>query len=197
MKKEITVLTLCALLFALSIPANAQQPKKLPRVGLLISAPSLSLPAHGAHSWLVSRVPAGEILGRRTHGPERRAFGKAFTGSQALLPQPGQALQVIERVALAEHWESKESGKLRDWLNTILACRIKKYPPPYVLFRPEEVHLASRTRDILAPTPVRNVRVTYRARRFNGEQLAVSHPHPDRLAAVKTRTVDTYLLLGE
>jgi hypothetical protein len=57
MKKEITVLTLCALLFALSIPANAQQPKKLPRVGLLISAPSLSLPAHGAHSWLVSRVP--------------------------------------------------------------------------------------------------------------------------------------------
>jgi putative ABC transport system substrate-binding protein len=35
MKKTITVLTLCAMLFALSDSASAQQPKKVPRVGYL------------------------------------------------------------------------------------------------------------------------------------------------------------------
>ena len=33
MKKKITVLTLCAMLFALSYSASAQQPKKVPRIG--------------------------------------------------------------------------------------------------------------------------------------------------------------------
>ena len=35
MKKKITVVTLCALLFALSLPGRAQQPKKVPRIGYL------------------------------------------------------------------------------------------------------------------------------------------------------------------
>ena len=35
MKKKITVLTLCAMLFALSVSAEAQQPKKVPRIGYL------------------------------------------------------------------------------------------------------------------------------------------------------------------
>jgi hypothetical protein len=35
MKKKITVLTLGAMLFALSFPAQAQQPKKVPRIGYL------------------------------------------------------------------------------------------------------------------------------------------------------------------
>jgi hypothetical protein len=38
---------LFVLLLALSFPAQAQQPKKAPRIGLLISAFSLSLPADG------------------------------------------------------------------------------------------------------------------------------------------------------
>jgi putative ABC transport system substrate-binding protein len=33
MKKKITVLTLCAMLLALCFPAEAQQPKKVPRIG--------------------------------------------------------------------------------------------------------------------------------------------------------------------
>jgi putative ABC transport system substrate-binding protein len=37
MKKKITVLALCAMLFALSLPATAQQPKKIPRIGYLSS----------------------------------------------------------------------------------------------------------------------------------------------------------------
>src|SRR5262247_1495087 len=42
MKRKITVLTLCALLFALSISADAQQGKKIPRIGFVTSfgAPS-------------------------------------------------------------------------------------------------------------------------------------------------------------
>ena len=35
MKKKITVLALCAMLFALSLPATAQQPNKVPRIGYL------------------------------------------------------------------------------------------------------------------------------------------------------------------
>jgi putative ABC transport system substrate-binding protein len=35
MKKTITFLTLCAMLFALSFPSQAQQPTKIPRIGLL------------------------------------------------------------------------------------------------------------------------------------------------------------------
>ena len=35
MKKKITVLMFCATLFALSFPAEAQQPKKVPRIGYL------------------------------------------------------------------------------------------------------------------------------------------------------------------
>jgi ABC-type uncharacterized transport system substrate-binding protein len=35
MKKQITFLTLCAMLFALSVSTEAQQPKKVPRIGYL------------------------------------------------------------------------------------------------------------------------------------------------------------------
>jgi ABC-type uncharacterized transport system substrate-binding protein len=41
MKRQVAVLTLCALLFALCFPAGAQQPTKVPRIGFLItSSPS-------------------------------------------------------------------------------------------------------------------------------------------------------------
>ena len=45
MKRKITVLTLCAMLFALSLPAQAQQPKKVPRIGFLSSASPAALSA--------------------------------------------------------------------------------------------------------------------------------------------------------
>jgi hypothetical protein len=42
MKRKITILVLCAMLFALCLPAEAQQPKKIPRIGYLASVePSL------------------------------------------------------------------------------------------------------------------------------------------------------------
>ena len=44
MKRKITVLTLCALLFALCASAGAQQPKKVPRIGFLLAFSSSSYP---------------------------------------------------------------------------------------------------------------------------------------------------------
>jgi putative ABC transport system substrate-binding protein len=40
MKKRFTVLTLCALLFALCVPAQAQQPTKVSRIGFQLDAPA-------------------------------------------------------------------------------------------------------------------------------------------------------------
>src|SRR4030095_14946585 len=40
MKQKITVLTLCAALLAFSFLAQAQQPKKIPRIGVLIAGPA-------------------------------------------------------------------------------------------------------------------------------------------------------------
>src|SRR6266545_3347284 len=44
MKKKITVLTLCAVLFALRFPADAQQPSKIPKIGWLGVRPAASDP---------------------------------------------------------------------------------------------------------------------------------------------------------
>src|SRR6266496_4173342 len=45
MKKKITVLTLCAMLFALCSSAQAQQPKKIPRIGFLSATSPSSISA--------------------------------------------------------------------------------------------------------------------------------------------------------
>jgi putative tryptophan/tyrosine transport system substrate-binding protein len=45
MKKTITVLTLCAMLFALCFPAEAQQPKKVPRIGFTANNPGTPVEA--------------------------------------------------------------------------------------------------------------------------------------------------------
>src|SRR5262245_9236649 len=49
MKRKITVLTLCAMLFALRVSAEAQQPKKVPRIGYVSgSSPVTSDPRFDA-----------------------------------------------------------------------------------------------------------------------------------------------------
>ena len=39
MNRKITVLTLCAMLLALTVPGQAQQPTKIPRIGVLGASP--------------------------------------------------------------------------------------------------------------------------------------------------------------
>jgi len=74
---------------------------------------------------------------------------------------------------------------------------MKKRPPPSVLFRPEEIHLASSQCRVFAPPPEWNIRVTNRAGRIDGEDLAVTHPHLDWLTTVKARTINSHFVLGE
>jgi hypothetical protein len=45
MKKKITVLALCAMLFALCYYAEAQQPEKVPRIGFLANSTASSMAA--------------------------------------------------------------------------------------------------------------------------------------------------------
>src|SRR5262249_43828409 len=45
MKKKITVLSLCAMLFAVSFRAEAQQLTKVPRIGHVLAAPPAAVPA--------------------------------------------------------------------------------------------------------------------------------------------------------
>jgi ABC-type uncharacterized transport system substrate-binding protein len=75
MKKKITVLTLCAMLFALSYSASAQQPKKVPRIGYVSSgdAASDSARAEGIRLALRER---GYIEGQNIATEYRYADGK-------------------------------------------------------------------------------------------------------------------------
>ena len=61
MKKKITVLTLCALLFALGVPAEAQQPKKIPRIGYL-SATSPSVNPTRIEAFLQGLRELGSVM---------------------------------------------------------------------------------------------------------------------------------------
>jgi hypothetical protein len=57
MKKKITVLTLCAILFALCSSAGAQQPKKVPLVGYFSSTdPATEAPVPRQFGWRCASV---------------------------------------------------------------------------------------------------------------------------------------------
>jgi putative ABC transport system substrate-binding protein len=75
MKKEITVLTLCAMLFAPSYSASAQQPKKVPRIGYLspLSPSSESTRSEAIRLALRER---GHIEGQNITTEYRYAEGK-------------------------------------------------------------------------------------------------------------------------
>jgi putative ABC transport system substrate-binding protein len=45
MKKNIAVVTLCVMLFAVCLPAQAQQPTKIPHIGFQLDAPASSATA--------------------------------------------------------------------------------------------------------------------------------------------------------
>ena len=75
MHKKITGLTLCVLLFALSFPARAQQPKKVPRIGYLSSADAASDSARAEAIRLALRE-RGYIEGQNIATEYRYAEGK-------------------------------------------------------------------------------------------------------------------------
>src|SRR4029453_6294710 len=75
MKKKITVLTVCAMLLALTIPAKAQQPTKIPRIGFLItSSPSVIAPRMDAFQQGLREL--GYVEGKNIVIERRHAEGK-------------------------------------------------------------------------------------------------------------------------
>ena len=74
-KKKITVLTLCAMLFALCLSAEAQQPKKVPRIGYLSSGDPASESARSEAIRLALRE-LGYIEGQNIAIEYRYAEGK-------------------------------------------------------------------------------------------------------------------------
>ena len=75
MKKKITVLTLCAMLFALCFPAEAQQPTKIPRIGYL-TGPSLSANAARIEAFRQGLRELGYVEGKNIVIEYRYAEGK-------------------------------------------------------------------------------------------------------------------------
>jgi putative tryptophan/tyrosine transport system substrate-binding protein len=75
MTRKITVATLCALLFALSLPAGAQQPKKVARIGLISVQDSASESARAEAIRLALRE-RGYIEGQNIAFEYRYADGK-------------------------------------------------------------------------------------------------------------------------
>jgi putative ABC transport system substrate-binding protein len=75
MKKKITVLTLCAMLFALCVSAEAQQPGKKPRIGYL-TATSLAAIAARTEAFRQGLRELGYIEGKTIIIEERHAEGK-------------------------------------------------------------------------------------------------------------------------
>src|SRR5262245_17120161 len=81
MKRIITVLTLCAMLFALCLPASAQQPKKVARIGYLaqLGPATESARAEAIRQALRER---GYIEGQNIATEYRYAEGKTDRASQ-------------------------------------------------------------------------------------------------------------------
>jgi ABC-type uncharacterized transport system substrate-binding protein len=76
MKKKITALTLCAMLLAVCVSANAQQPSKVPKIGFLVG-PSRSFFASRMESFQQGLHSLGYIEGKNIAIEYRYAEGKA------------------------------------------------------------------------------------------------------------------------
>ena len=76
MKKTITVLTLCAMLFALRVSAEAQQPTKVARIGFLNAPPIASIPAR-IDAFRQGLRELGYVEGKNIVIEYRSAEGKA------------------------------------------------------------------------------------------------------------------------
>ena len=81
MKKKITVLTLCAMLFALCLPSQAQQPKKVPRIGYLAAGDPASEFARAEAIRLALRE-LGHVEGQNIAIEYRYSHGKNDRASE-------------------------------------------------------------------------------------------------------------------
>ena len=141
MKRQIIDLALCAMLFALSFPANAQQPAKVPRIGFL-SAPSPSAVSARAEAFRQGLHDLGHVEGQDIAIEYRYAEGKLdrfpalaaelvrlkvdviVTGTSAGIRSAKEATATIPIVMaqMAILLETGLSRALRDLAGTLLDC---------------------------------------------------------------------------
>jgi putative ABC transport system substrate-binding protein len=77
MKKKLTVLTLCAMLFALSLSAHAQQPAKVPHIGYLSPSGDPKTPGPGVEGFRQGLRDLSYIEGKNILVEYRYVEGKA------------------------------------------------------------------------------------------------------------------------
>jgi putative ABC transport system substrate-binding protein len=81
MKEKIRALTLCAIIFAVCLPAQAQQPKKIPRIGFL-SAVDLAVASTRSELFRLALRERGYIEGQNIAIEYRSAEGKIDRASE-------------------------------------------------------------------------------------------------------------------
>src|SRR5215470_7587947 len=94
MKRKITVLTICAMLFALCSSAHAQQPKKMPRVGYL-GNPSPSANSERIEAFRQGLRELGYVEGKNIVVEYLYAEGKADGGRELAAELARLKLDVI------------------------------------------------------------------------------------------------------
>jgi putative ABC transport system substrate-binding protein len=76
MKKNIFGFTLCAMLFALCLPVQAQQPTKVPRIGYVSARAAVSLPRSSSEGFRQGLRDLGYIEGKNIVVEYRYSEGK-------------------------------------------------------------------------------------------------------------------------
>ncbi len=73
---------------------------------------------------------------------------------------------------------------------TFFGSSFKTTPVPYMLFRPEEIHVTSGIWKVIEPLPKRSRCVCYDTFRFRTLQDAIFHFHVYRFSAIQTRSIN-------
>src|SRR6266542_3071877 len=142
-------------------------------------------------AFAVLRVARLRLSRWRRHPPERRRSPESLEGDWQVASEFGGPEEIVGRQPFSVAPKGKKRCcQLAQWSYSVFATRIELHPPSDMLFRPEEVHLASRVRPVLTPTPGRETDMRHDGRWGHQEHIAVLHAHVDRLSTVEARTVD-------
>ena len=133
MHKKIICLALCAMLFALSVPADAQQTKKVPRIGYVSNSGDANNPGPRVEAFRQGLRDFGYIEGKNILVEFRSAEGK-------LDRIPGFVAELVQRnvdVLIATNLPAIRAAK--EAINLKAAKQIGLTIPPNVLVRADRV----------------------------------------------------------
>jgi hypothetical protein len=97
---------------------------------------------------------------------------------------------IISVQALPEEIPGKPLGHFKYRNDPFFRARLKAAPFANILFRPEEIHGASRIGNVVKPFSKRNRGIGHQTYRFSALHNAILHFHRDRRSTIKTRRID-------